>query len=102
MRWLGVVRGRDLRLWVLRGALMLSFLAISFPVGVKAARWGDNILRAQMGVSPSRSHNVAETYPRLIVLEVVIHSGQTFLQVDLILELGPHISKDFSREIVGN
>ena len=89
-------------LMVLRGAVILFLLAISFPVGAKACRWGDNIVRARLGVSPSRSHNITETYPRLIVLEVVIHSGQTFLQVDLIFELGPHISKDVSREIIGN
>merc|ERR1712033_120375 len=60
------------------------------------------LLRAGLGIRPSRSHYVTKAYSRLVVLEVLIHSGQTLIKVDLILKLSPHISKDISRKVIGD
>ena len=55
-----------------------------------------------LGIGPSCPHDIAEAHPRLVVLEVLIHGGQAPVKVDLILKLSPHISKDVSREVIGN
>ena len=91
-----------MRLGVLRMALVLPILAISFPGRIVASCWGDGILRMGLGIDPSCLHDIAEAYPRLVVLEVLIHDSQAPVKVDLVLELSPHISKDVSREVVGN
>ena len=71
-------------LGVLGVALVLPTLAISFPWRIVACRWGDGILRTSLGISPSCLHDIAEVYPRLVVLEVLIHSGQASGKVDLV------------------